>query len=60
MLAHKAQWAIEAELRELREENKRLKSEGKKQAVQLEETSVEAKPDEDCKRTWIKERQKEI
>ena len=31
MLAYKAQWAKEAELRELREENKRLKSEGKNQ-----------------------------
>ena len=45
----KAQWAKDIELRELREEVRRLKSEGKKPAVQFEGTSEEVKPEEDCK-----------
>ena len=48
-LAYKAQWAEEAELRELREENQRLKSEFRMPAVQFEETRELARPDEDCR-----------
>ena len=46
MLAYEAKWAKEAELRELGEENKRLKSESKKPAVQFEVAGGQTKPDE--------------
>ena len=46
---YKAQWAKETELRELREEVRRLKSASKTPAVQSEETGEEVKTEEDCK-----------
>ena len=42
MLAYNAQWTNMTKLRDLREENKRLKGEGKKSAVQFDDPSEEA------------------
>ena len=49
VLAYEAQWAEETELRELREENQRLKNEGEKPSVQFEEPSEEVMCEEDEK-----------
>ena len=49
VLAYEAQWAEEKELRELREENQRLKNEGEKPSVQFEEASEEVMREEDEK-----------
>ena len=50
VLAYKAQWAKETELRE---DVKRLKSEGKKPSVQLGETSEEASQMRTSRWRWI-------
>ena len=48
MLGHQAQWAKETELRELRDEIKKMESEWMRPTVQFEEPGEDAKP-EDCK-----------
>ena len=48
MLAHNAQCAKEAELRELCEEIKKMENERKRPAVQFDEPGEEAKPHEGC------------
>ena len=48
MFVHKDHWVKETELLELREENKRLKKEGRTSSVQFEDAVQKAREKNEC------------